>query len=456
MDNVQKKRRVVVLGGGISGYGSALLAQREGFDTFLSDRGTIAPRYREELERHGIQFEEGKHTEELILSADEVVKSPGIPDKAPIIKELREAGIPVISEIEFAGRYLGDAKTICITGSNGKTTTTSLIYKILTDAGYSVALGGNIGESFACSVMSGCYDWYVLEISSFQLDGMYDFKADISVLMNITPDHLDRYDYNFQNYVDSKMRIIRNQTMSENFIFSGDDAAVQGVLKAMTLETNPLPFYAVGESQPQQGAYLREDDMVVASLAHNSVEVDTKAMKIKGLHNAYNAMAAALAALSAGVEPQVIEASIVEFDPVEHRLEPAGSVAGVTYINDSKATNVDSVWYALESMRQPTVWIAGGTDKGNDYTPLKEFARAKVHTLVCMGLDNEALQREFKGVIPKIISTASLEEAMSAARLSARAGDVVLLSPACASFDLFKNYEDRGRQFKEWVAKQNS
>ncbi len=456
MNNGQSKHRVVVLGGGISGYGSALLAQREGFDTFLSDRGVIAPKYREELERNGVAFEEGQHTEELILSASEVVKSPGIPDKAPIIKKLRAAGVPIISEIEFAGRYLDGARTICISGSNGKTTTTSLIYKILSDAGYSVALGGNIGESFACSVMSGCYDWYVLELSSFQLDGMYDFKADISVLMNITPDHLDRYDYNFQNYVESKMRIIQNQTKGENFIYSGDDAAIQSELKKIELATNPLPFYAVGESQPKQGAHLSHDGIIVASLAQNSVSIDVNDMKLKGLHNSYNAMAASLAALSAGVEPEIITSSIITFDPVEHRLEPAGSVAGVTYINDSKATNVDSVWYALESMRQPTVWIAGGTDKGNDYTPLKEFARAKVHTLVCMGVDNEALLREFKGVIPKIISTSSLEEAMSAARMSARAGDVVLLSPACASFDLFKSYEDRGRQFKAWVAKQNS
>ncbi len=449
MENTRK--RIVVLGGGISGFGSAILAKKMGFDTFLSDMGRIAPRYKELLEDWEVTFEDGGHTQELILSADEVIKSPGIPEKAPIIKALRELGTPIISEIEFAGRYLDSSKTICITGSNGKTTTTSLIYKILCDAGYNVALGGNIGESFAYTVAMGEHDWYVLELSSFQLDGMYEFKADIGVSMNITPDHLDRYDYNFQNYADSKMRITRNQGPTENFIYSSDDPTIVSMLKGSDMAMNLLPFIAVGELRPKQGAYL-QDDTVVAHLANMTVRIPTSEMKIQGLHNAYNAMAASLAALSAGVEPCAIEASIKEFSPVEHRLEPAGVIDGVAYINDSKATNVDSVWYALESMRNPTVWIAGGTDKGNDYAPLKEFARSKVHTLVCMGVDNKALEEAFEGVIPQIISTSSLAEAMAEAHKAAVVGDVVLLSPACASFDLFKNYEDRGRQFKEWVA----
>ncbi len=444
------KQRIVVLGGGISGFGSAILAKKVGFDTFLSDMGTISEKYRTLLDEWGVDYESGGHTEELILSASEVVKSPGIPEKAPIIKKLRAQGTPIISEIEFAGRYLGASRTICITGSNGKTTTTSLIYKILCDAGYNVALGGNIGESFAYSVATGHYDWYVLELSSFQLDGMYDFKADVGILMNITPDHLDRYDYNFQNYAESKMRITRNQGATENFIYSSDDHTIISQLKGMTSAMNLLPFVAVGELRPKQGAYL-QDDTIKAHLADMSVEISTTQMKIKGLHNAYNAMAASLAALSAGVHPDIIERSICEFSPVEHRLEPAGTIEGVAYINDSKATNVDSVWYALESMNKPTVWIAGGTDKGNDYEPLKEFAKEKVHTLICMGIDNKALKSAFKGVIPRIISTHTFDDAMTAAYRSACVGDVVLLSPACASFDLFKNYEHRGQLFKEWV-----
>ncbi len=445
------KKRIVVLGGGISGFGSAILAKKMGFDTFLSDKGKIAPRYGKLLDEWDVEYEDGGHTESLILSAAEVIKSPGIPEKADIVQKLRAQGTPIISEIEFASRYLDSSRTICITGSNGKTTTTSLIYKILCDAGYNVALGGNIGESFAYSVATANYDWYVLELSSFQLDGMYDFKADIGVLMNITPDHLDRYEYNFQNYADSKMRITRNQGATENFIYSSDDPTIVRMLKGEDMPMNLLPFIAVGELHPTQGAYL-EDGTVVAHLADMTVRIPTSDMKIQGLHNAYNAMAAALATLSAGVNPECIERSITEFDPVEHRLEPAGVIDGVTYINDSKATNVDSVWYALESMRKPTVWIAGGTDKGNDYEPLKEFAQNKVHTLVCMGIDNKALKSAFKGVIPRIISTHTFEEAMNAAYRSAVSGDVVLLSPACASFDLFKNYEDRGHQFKEWVA----
>lgn len=430
-------KKIVVLGGGISGYGSAILAKKEGFEVFLSDRGKIADRYKQKLEEWGVPYEEGSHDEERILAADEVVKSPGIPDTAPMVVKIRERGIPVISEMEFAGRYMGSAKTICITGSNGKTTTTSLIYRIMCDAGMKMALGGNIGESFAYSVATGEYDWYVLELSSFQLDGMFRFKADVGVLMNITPDHLDRYGYCFQNYVDSKMRITQNQTSNEKFIYLEDDAVICAELPKLKANPTLLPF-----GKERQG---------IVEVDGQRLEIDFDKMQIKGLHNCYNAMAAALATLAAGVPATEVLRSIYAFSPVEHRLEPVKEVDGVLWINDSKATNVDSVWYALESMTRPVVWIAGGTDKGNDYEPLKQFARDKVHALICMGLDNEKLVREFTDVVPTVVSTASLDAAMQAACQHARRGDVVLLSPACASFDLFKNYENRGELFKQWV-----
>ena len=441
------QQRIVVLGGGISGYGSAILAKKVGAEVFLSDAGKISDLYRTRLEQWGVEYEQGGHSMERILSATEVIKSPGIPDKAPVVVAIRERGIPVISEMEFAARYMGNAKTICITGSNGKTTTTSLIYKILADAGYNVALGGNIGESFAYSVATAQYDWYVLELSSFQLDGMFDFKAHIGVLMNITPDHLDRYNYCFQNYVDSKMRITRNQTEGDYFIFSADDKVIEAERAKHTLTCQLLPFAA---QEPHCSAHILGESFK-ATVAGRSVTIDLNKMQIKGLHNSYDAMAAALAALAAGVDPQQIETSIYDFSPVEHRLEPVAEIDGVLYINDSKATNVDSVWYALESMTRPVVWIAGGTDKGNDYTPLKAFAKSKVHTLVCMGLDNAKLMADFEGIVPTIISTDTLEAAMCAAKGAAQSGDVVLLSPACASFDLFKNYCHRGEMFKEWV-----
>ena len=444
-------KNIVVLGGGISGYGSAILAKKKGFGVFLSDAGKIADRYKSKLDEWEVPYEEGGHTEERILAATEVVKSPGIPDTAPIVRRVREAGIPVISEIEFAGRYMGRAKCICITGSNGKTTTTSLIYKILRDAGCNVALGGNIGESFAYSVATGSYDWYVLELSSFQLDGMSRFRAHIGVLMNITPDHLDRYDHCFQNYVDAKMRITQNMTSRDWFIYSGDDAVIREQLPKYDLRMRQLPFMAHSAVASGAGDAFLCDGVFTATVGKASVEIDTAKLQIKGLHNAYNAMAAALAALAAGVEPTQIRRSLYDFAPVEHRLEPVLEKDGVLWINDSKATNVDSVYYALESMTRPVVWIAGGTDKGNDYEPLKAFAREKVHTLVCMGVDNEKLVREFTGVVPEVVSTDSLDAALRACRAAARPGDVVLLSPACASFDLFKNYENRGELFKEWV-----
>ncbi len=434
-------KKIVVLGGGISGYGSAILAKKMGYEVLLSDKGMLAQKYIDILQKYGVEFEQGGHSVERILEADEVIKSPGIPDRVELIVKLRKKGVPVISEIEFAGRFLNGSRTICITGSNGKTTTTSLIYKILQDAGLKVALGGNIGESFAFSVAESVADWYVLEISSFQLDGMFDFRADIAVLMNITPDHLDRYDYKFENYAASKMRVAQNQTSSDSFIYSADDETICSMMSRVV--ATPLPL-----SKDD----IAEDGTIRVEAAGRSLSIEINKMQIKGLHNCYNAMAAASAALAAGVaESQILE-SIYDFNPVEHRLEPAGVVDGVEYINDSKATNVDSVWYALDSVTRPTVWIAGGTDKGNDYAPLMELARRKVHTLVCMGLDNAALERAFGGVVPCVISTSSLEAACEAAYGAANEGDVVLLSPACASFDLFKNYEDRGRQFKAWVA----
>ena len=447
------KRKIVVLGGGISGYGSAILAKKKGFDVFLTDMGKIAPKFRERLDEWKVEYEEGQHTEERILDANEVVKSPGIPDTAPIVKRIRERGIPVISEIEFAGRYKGVAKTICITGSNGKTTTTSLIYKIMRDAGRKVSLGGNIGESFAYSVATEKNFWYVLELSSFQLDGMTKFRADVGVLMNITPDHLDRYDYKFENYAASKMRITQNQSSADAFIYSADDDMTRQMLDKMdsSLRARQLPFAINTAIASGDGDAVLEGYTFTASVGKQSVTIDTRKMQIHGMHNIYNAMAAALATLAAGVEPRVIKRSIYDFSPVEHRLEPAGERNGIRWINDSKATNVDSVWYALESMQQPTVWIAGGTDKGNDYTPLKEFARRKVKALICMGLDNTKLKRDFDGIIPVIEDCSSLDEAMRAAERHATEGDAVLLSPACASFDLFRNYEERGRLFKEWV-----
>ena len=444
-------KKVVVLGGGISGYGSAILAKKLGFETFLSDSGKIAPKFEQKLQEWEVEYEQGGHSVERILVADLVIKSPGIPEKAPLIMQLRQKGVQIVSEIEFAGAHLDGAKTICITGSNGKTTTTTLTYKILKDAGFNVALGGNIGESFAYSVATAKYDWYVLEVSSFQLDDTLTFGADVAVLMNITPDHLDRYNYEFQNYIDSKMRITRNMSAQGCFIYSADDPVIAEQLPKLSLQMKQLPFSVKGDATTESGGALVEGRKLCVKLNGKCVELDTAKMRIKGLHNHYNSMAAALAALGAGVSEESIKHTIENFGGVEHRLERVAEVDGVTYINDSKATNVDSVWYALESMKTPTVWIAGGTDKGNDYAPLVAFARSKVKALVCMGVDNSKLIKAFEGVVPQVISTSSLDEAMRASKELAVKGDTVLLSPACASFDLFKNYQDRGDQFKQWV-----
>ena len=446
------KKFIAVLGGGISGYGSAILAKKQGFDVLLSDMGTIAPSYRERLDEWGVEYEEGGHSVERILTASEVIKSPGIPDKAPMVKALHEKGIPVISEMEFAYRYMGKAKTICITGSNGKTTTTSLIYKIMKDSGANVALGGNIGESFAYSVATGEYDWYVLELSSFQLDGMFKFKVDVGVLMNITPDHLDRYDYSFDKYAESKMRITQNQNSRDYFVYCADDDTILSHLEKSDVKARELPFMVHAAIASGAGdAYPTDDTTFVATVGKQSLKVDISRLKIKGKHNIYNAMAATLATLAAGVATEQVEKSLYDFNAIEHRLEPVGTKNNIEYINDSKATNVDSAWYALESMTRPTVWIVGGTDKGASYAPLYDLAQKKVHTMICMGVDNKRFEESFAGIVPNIISCHSFEEAMEAVVRSAKEGDAVLLSPACASFDLFKSYEHRGRMFKEWI-----
>ena len=444
---------IAVLGGGISGYGSAILAKKQGFDVLLSDMGQISPLYRERLEEWGVEYEEGGHSVERILTASEVIKSPGIPDKAPLVQALREKGVPVISEMEFACRYMGKARTICITGSNGKTTTTSLIYKIMKDSGAKVALGGNIGESFAYSVATAEYDWYVLELSSFQLDGMFKFKADVGVLMNITPDHLDRYDYSFEKYAQSKMRITQNQNSRDYFVYCADDETILRQLEEHEIKARELPFMVHAAIASGAGdAYPADAETFVATVGKKSLTVEIPRLKIKGMHNTYNAMAATLATLAAGVEPEQVEKSLYDFNAIEHRLEPVGTKNNIEYINDSKATNVDSAWYALESMTRPTVWIVGGTDKGSSYAPLFDLAKKKVHTIICMGVDNSRLESSFTGIVPTIVSCHTFEEAMQAVVRSAKEGDAVLLSPACASFDLFKNYEHRGREFKKWIS----
>ena len=443
---------IAVLGGGISGYGSAILAKKQGFDVLLSDMGHISPLYRSRLDEWGVEYEEGGHSVERILTASEVIKSPGIPDKAPLVQALHEKGVPVISEMEFACRYMGKAKIICITGSNAKTTTTSLIYKIIKDSGANVALGGNIGESFAYSVATGEYDWYVLELSSFQLDGMFKFKADVGVLMNITPDHLDRYDYSFDKYAQSKMRITQNQNSRDYFVYCADDETILRQLEEHDIKARELPFMVHAAIASGAGdAYPTDDTTFVATVGKQSLKVDISRLKIKGKHNTYNAMAAVLATIAAGVSPEQVEKSLYDFNAIEHRLEPVGTKNNIEYINDSKATNVDSAWYALESMTRPTVWIVGGTDKGTSYAPLYDLAQKKVHTMICMGVDNNRLEESFAGVVPNILSCHSFEEAMEAVVRTAKEGDTVLLSPACASFDLFKNYEQRGRMFKEWI-----
>ena len=439
--------RIVVLGGGESGVGSAVLAKVKGHDVFLSDMGKISEDYAAVLEKWEIPFEQGKHTEGLILNADEVIKSPGIPSTAPMVAKIIDKGIGVISEIEFAGRY-DSAKKVCITGSNGKTTTTSLVYHLLKQAGMNVGLGGNIGKSYAFQVATENYDIYVLELSSFQLDNVYDFKADIAIITNITPDHLDRYGYNMENYVKAKFRITRNMSNEDCFIFCSDDDITVRHLDQIVMKAKKLPFTQKGEVE--QGAFVREDKMIVR-YKEQECDMYLQELALGGKHNVYNSMAAALAAKVMDIDNEAIRNGLATFQAVEHRLENVLSIKDVLYINDSKATNVDAAWYALECQKRPVVWIAGGTDKGNDYGPLIPLAQEKVKALICMGLDNNKLHESFEGVVPEIHDVTSAQDAVALAHRIADSGDVVLLSPCCASFDLFKNYEDRGRQFKEAV-----
>lgn len=440
---------LVVLGGAESGVGAAVLAKVKGFDVFLSDSGAIKPEYRAMLEKWGIEYEEGGHSEERILRAVEVVKSPGIPNNVPIIREIAAAGIPVISEIEFAGRY-DTAKKICVTGSNGKTTTTSLIYHLFRQAGLNVGLGGNIGKSYALQVATEKHDYYVLEISSFQLDGCYEFRPDIAIITNITPDHLDRYDYRLENYVKSKFRITRNLRPQDCFIFDSDDQITIGHLNDILLQAKMLPFTQNGKAD--QGAYL-EGDRIVIRYGEDESEIYLKELALGGRHNVYNSMAAALAAKATGISNESIRKSLNTFEAIEHRLEPVLSIKNVLYINDSKATNIDAAWYALECQTRPVVWIVGGTDKGNDYSVLEQLVREKVKAIVCLGVDNKKIHDAFESIVgaENITDTLSAEEAVKASANFAGEGDVVLLSPCCASFDLFKNYEDRGKKFKEAV-----
>ena len=423
--------RIVVLGAGESGTGAAVLAKVKGLDVFVSDFGTITAPYRAMLDKYGIAWEDGRHTEELILNADEVVKSPGIPETAPMIMKLKAQGTPVISEIEFAARYT-DAKMICITGSNGKTTTTSLIFDILYRAGLDVGLAGNIGNSLALQVAQNDHRYYVIELSSFQLDNMYDFRADVAILLNITPDHLDRYEFKFQNYVDAKFRITRNQRKEDAFIYWAEDPVIDREMKKLQLGATLYPF---GFNMP------------------SPLPVGEDELALKGKHNRLNSMAATLAAQVVGIKNDVIRESLTQFAGVEHRLQYIATVGGVRFINDSKATNVNSCWYALESMNTPTVLILGGKDKGNDYSEIDDLVREKCHTLVFMGLHNEKLHEHFDSFGLRIIDTDSIEDAVKGAYEAAGEGDTVLLSPCCASFDLFRSYEDRGEQFVREVRK---
>ena len=439
-------KRIVVLGATESGAGAAVLAKVKGFDVFVSDMSVIKDKYKKQLDEHGIAWEEGHHTDELILNADEVVKSPGIPDTAPMVVKIREKGIHVISEIEFAGRYT-NAKMICITGSNGKTTTTSLIYYILKEAGYNVGLAGNIGRSLALQVAEEHFDYYVIELSSFQLDNMYDFRADIAVLMNITPDHLDRYDYKMQNYVDSKMRITRNQTEDDAFIFWNDDPIVKRELEKYDLKAKLYPFSEFHETDAI--AYIEDREYVIEKPTPFNMEQEELALT--GKHNLYNSLAAGITANIAGVSNEMIRKGLSSFAGVEHRLERAGRVRGVDFVNDSKATNVDACWYALESMKQPTVLILGGKDKGNDYSHIFDLVREKCIGLVFLGVDNSKLHAAFDGFGIPIADVKSMKDCVDECFKMAKPGSCVLLSPCCASFDLFKNMEDRGDQFKECV-----
>ena len=440
-------KRMVILGAGESGTGAAVLAKAKGFDVFVSDLSLIKPAYKEMLDAHGIRWEEGQHTEADILNADEVVKSPGIPDKAPIIRKLKEQGTHIISEIELAGRYT-DAKMICITGSNGKTTTTMLTYHILKQAGVDVGLAGNVGNSLALQVAESPHAVYVIELSSFQLDNMYDFKADVAVLLNITPDHLDRYEYKMQNYIDAKFRIIQNQTKDDAFIFWNDDPIIAQELAKRQPQATLYPF---AETYKEGVRGYTDNRKIIIETSKETFTMEQDLLALTGTHNLYNSLAAGIASKIVDIHNERIRASLSDFTGVEHRLERVARVRGVDYINDSKATNVNSCWYALQSMTTKVVLILGGTDKGNDYSEIEQLVRDKVRALIFLGVDNAKLHAYFDPIIGQIEDAHSMEEAVSKAYKLAVKGDTVLLSPCCASFDLFKSYEDRGDQFKHCV-----
>ena len=437
-------KRIVILGAGESGTGAAILAKKEGFDVFVSDMSKIAPNYKQMLDERGIAWEEGRHTESLILNAAEIIKSPGIPDTAPMIKKVKVAGIPIISEIEFAGRYTR-SKMICITGSNGKTTTTSLIYHIFRTAGYDAGLAGNIGHSLALQVAEEPHEYYIIELSSFQLDNMYDFRANIAVLLNITPDHLDRYDFEMQNYVDAKMRILQNQTAEDAFIYWNDDPVIRRELEKYDIKAIQYPFSELKEKGSigyiEAGQYTLEKP--------TPFNMEQESLSLTGRHNIYNSLAAGLAGNIASIKKEAIRQALSDFPGVEHRLEKVCTVRGVQYVNDSKATNVDACWYALDSMKTKVVLIIGGKDKGNDYAPIKPLVREKCSALVYLGADNTKLHENFDALGIPVRDTHSMRECMEACYELAQPGETVLLSPCCASFDLFRNMEDRGEQFKE-------
>ena len=441
------QKKIVVLGAGESGTGAAILAKAKGFDVFVSDLSEIKEHYRNELDARGIEWEQKQHTEERILAADEIIKSPGIPKEAPIIQKLMAQGTPIISEIEFAGRYT-NAKMICITGSNGKTTTTSLIYHIFKMAGMNVGLAGNIGSSLAWQVAEKNYDYYVIELSSFQLDNMYEFKANIAVLLNITPDHLDRYDHKMENYVAAKFRIMRNQGPDDVFIYWQDDPIISEQLRHIHTEARMMPFSA---QNPDGCTAWVEDGVMTVNVDGEPWSMPTRDLAIQGLHNLYNSMAASISASVLRIQNDVIRRALSDFQAVEHRLEYVRTLDGVRWINDSKATNVNSTWYALESMHDPVVLILGGKDKGNDYTEIEPFVLEKVKAIVCLGVDNRKLHAFFDGKVPVVTDAGSMAECVTKCHELAQSGDTVLLSPCCASFDLFNSYEDRGTQFKNLV-----
>jgi UDP-N-acetylmuramoylalanine--D-glutamate ligase len=442
-----KSNYIAILGAGESGVGAAILAKSKGFEVFVSDLAIITDNYKAELNEHAIAWEENHHTEEKIITAKEIIKSPGIPDKAPLVKKAMELGIPVISEIEFASRYTS-AFMIGITGSNGKTTTTLLTYEILKKAGFNVGLAGNVGKSFARQVATENFNFYVLELSSFQLDGMFRFTTDMAVLMNITPDHLDRYEYKFENYVASKFRIIQNMNKNQQLIFCQDDEVVVQKLLELNPDIELLPFSI--KEKVEHGAYLDGEQMVI-NYNNSNFTMGIQDLALQGKHNTYNSMAAAVAANVLKISKDTIRECLTNFQGVEHRLEPVISVHKIDFINDSKATNVNSSWYALESMKKPVVWIVGGIDKGNDYTLLLPMVKEKVKAIICLGVDNSKIHVAFDGKVKTIVDTHSMEDAVREAYRIGKSGDVVLLSPACASFDLFQNYEDRGRKFKQAV-----